>query len=1239
MAHVTIPDENSWISYTATSGQTDFTFAFTAFAKTDLIVSQNGTDLTQSDWTIAWDTSASGGYTGGTITLNTGATSGDTIIIRRYIAAARTSDFGAGALSYPALNSEFDTIIARQQDAQRDLGRTLLFPLGESDQGIAAVATRASTALAFDASGDLMYIAQTDLTALGARTSEIDALSTTARLAAIDTIYADLIGSDTIGDAAALLAVASPGLVAKSTAGTPVSRTLTGGTGISVTNGDGGAGNPTVNLDAELVDIAGITPSDGIFIVGDGADFVGESGDTALASLGGGTAGIAAFKGTTAANVRTTLGLGTAAVLDVIDEDNMASDSATAVPTQQSVKAYVDSTAGAAADISAIPHVDGTFVVSDGTNWIGESGATARASLSLVPGTDVQAYDDDLTALAGLGHVANAIIVSNGTTWTALAGSAARNALGLGSMSIQDATSVDIDGGAIDGTPIGAASASTGAFTDASVSGDLTIQSKWVFVESPGVGVDALAAIHAARDAVGVGGTIMLAGGQDYEVSGDIRMNVSGQTLHIPSGASITHQTPATGGAIRVTADDCTVCGSGELEYLSINVGDYSTVGEGEGFRLLGQDLTFKNPISRAINVVDVYSDKPIEISGARVYWSAAGVAVSKTVLCIPINVETFAAASAGRNVVIRDCEVNYSSWTEEDLAEMLYPAASGAPNTIGIRLRANDETTFTNVRAKNNRVIMPEATQGSASWDPTTYGNAADGVGARRPTCFEISAVNSDVNYTGKTGTFSAGETVTGGTSGATCVVTSDSTASLKTGSRTGYFEPGETLTGGTSGATATFVSLQGGLRDFVFTDNKAIGGDLGFSFGGTDRCVFTGNYADGQTSYPLEFATSHIITGAGNFLGGRQAGKAMSCTNTVIVNLPGSLVECGENTAFGANNTGVTFEGVGRINLSGSTFKAASDNISMLRILTLATKPDINLSGCQFLGEEFTGLKAVHVDQGTVSSLILNGCIFRDIDTNSLVVDASNAITNLVTVGNVGVNAASFANNGTITNHINNNNLGIAGLDGAPSYDESSVNITGGTIDGVTATNLTVSSGAISGITDLAIADGGTGASTAADARTNLGLGASDAPTFSDLTLDGSSPELIFKPTADVQKSRHSYYSAADALTALFQYQHSALEFTWSLNGLATPKMSLDGSGNLDVAGDIEVGGAAVIDADRVHRLRSYTVATAPSASAKGAGAIIYVSDGASGDPCLAQSDGTNWNRITHGVAISAT
>lgn len=52
---------------------------------------------------------------------------------------------------------------------------------------------------------------------------------------------------------------------------------------------------------------------------------------------------------------------------------------------------------------------------------------------------------------------------------------------------------------------------------------------------------------------------------------------------------------------------------------------------------------------------------------------------------------------------------------------------------------------------------------------------------------------------------------------------------------------------------------------------------------------------------------------------------------------------------------------------------------------------------------------------------------------------------------------------------------------------------------------------------------------------------------------------------------------------------------------------------------------------------KVPTYTVLTAPSASAAGAGTLIYVSNGAAGQPILAFSDGTNWKRSDTGATIS--
>ena len=280
-----------------------------------------------------------------------------------------------------------------------------------------------------------------------------------------------------------------------------------GGTGSTTASGARTAlgvsiGSDVQAYDAGLNDISSLAVTDGNIIVGDGSNWVAESGSTARASLG------------------VTIGSQVQAWDQQLD------------------------------DISSLAVTDGNIIVGNGTTWVAESGATARASLGLTIGTDVeaysstnadygdttanftgtlqnggsnvlvdsdigstvqgydantakldattanftgtlqnggsnvvvdsdigssvQAYDADLSAIAGLSSADGNFIVGSASGWVAESGATVRTSLGLGSIATQTSDSVSITGGSITGiTDITVADGGTGASTEAGARSNL----------------------------------------------------------------------------------------------------------------------------------------------------------------------------------------------------------------------------------------------------------------------------------------------------------------------------------------------------------------------------------------------------------------------------------------------------------------------------------------------------------------------------------------------------------------------------------------------------------------------------------------------------------------------------------------------------------------------------------------------------------------------------------------------
>ena len=173
-------------------------------------------------------------------------------------------------------------------------------------------------------------------------------------------------------------------------------------------------GSDVQAYDAQLADVAGLTPSDGGFIVGDGSNFVVESAATARTSLG----------------------------VDAAGTDN--STNVTLVTTSHDYLS-ISGQAITLGPIDLAADVTGDLPVAEG--GAGASNASdARTNLGLAIGSDVQAYDAQLADVAGLTPSDGGFIVGDGSNFVVESAATARTSLGVDAAGTDNSTNVTLAG-------------------------------------------------------------------------------------------------------------------------------------------------------------------------------------------------------------------------------------------------------------------------------------------------------------------------------------------------------------------------------------------------------------------------------------------------------------------------------------------------------------------------------------------------------------------------------------------------------------------------------------------------------------------------------------------------------------------------------------------------------------------------------------------------------------------------
>ena len=253
------------------------------------------------------------------------------------------------------------------------------------------------------------------------------------------------------------------------------------------------------------------------------------------------------------------------------------------------------------------------------------SASSARTNLGLAIGTDVQAYNAKLNDIAGLAVTDGNFVVGNGSNFVAESGSTARTSLGLGTIATQAANNVAVTGGSITGLgdPSSSSDAATKNYVDQAVAG---LRTRTIAEAGTTGNVDLTADLQNGDTIDGVtlvtGDRVLVKDQTDATENGLYLVVASGTASRDPEHDTIAE---LSGGMVVVnqgtsndnkiflcTTDSDGVIGSSNITYSQVtpaNVGTVTSVGLADGgsseFTIGNSPITSSGNITITVNAID----------------------------------------------------------------------------------------------------------------------------------------------------------------------------------------------------------------------------------------------------------------------------------------------------------------------------------------------------------------------------------------------------------------------------------------------------------------------------------------------------------------------------------------------------------------------------------------------------------------------------------------------------------